>query len=154
MLVLGAGGAARGILVPLLDENAALARDLPTARWRRRDALAAAFARAGRVAAVAPDALAGRTFDVVINATSAGLSGDVDAGRGPTGLFARGAFAYDMIYARRRRRRSCAGRARKALRAAADGLGMLVEQAAESFFLWRGVRPDTRAGVRAAAAAA
>jgi shikimate dehydrogenase len=140
VLVLGAGGAARGIVLPLFDAGV---RSLVVSN-RTADkaaALAALFAPRGPIEAVAPDALRARTFDLVIHATSAGL----DAGAAwpwPRGLFREGAFAYDMIYADRATpflrwaREQGVGRG-------ADGLGMLVEQAAESFFLWRGVRPAT-----------
>ena len=138
VLVLGAGGAARGILLPLFDENVrSLVISNRTAD--RADALASAFASRGPVTAVRPDALAGRTFDVVINATSAGLKGDV-AWPWPTGLFRPGAFAYDMIYGDGGTTFLRWARAQGVARSA-DGIGMLIEQAAESFFLWRGVRP-------------
>ncbi len=83
--------------------------------------------------------LAGQRFDLVINATSAGLAGELPAL--PDGLFAADALAYDMLYGRETPFMRFA-RAQGAAQVA-DGLGMLVEQAAESFFLWRGVRPDT-----------
>jgi len=76
----------------------------------------------------------------VVNATSAGLSGELP--RLPQGLFRPGALAYDMIYGRDT---EFLAMARAAGAATSDGLGMLVEQAAESFFVWRGVRPDTSA---------
>jgi shikimate dehydrogenase len=86
------------------------------------------------------DELAGCIFDLLINGTSAGLTGDALA-VGP-GVFAPGARAYDMIYAPGSTPfldwASAAGVAQRA-----DGRGMLVEQAAESFFLWRGLRPET-----------
>jgi shikimate dehydrogenase len=82
------------------------------------------------------------SFDVVINATSAGIAGDVEL-PWPPGLFRPGAFAYDMIYGDAPTTFLRWARAQGAARWA-DGLGMLVEQAAESFVLWRGVRPDTR----------
>ena len=85
------------------------------------------------------DALAGRSFRLVINATSAGLQGELPPL--PPGLFGAGALAYDMIYGRDT---GFLAMARAAGAVTADGLGMLVEQAAESFLLWRGVRPDTR----------
>jgi shikimate dehydrogenase len=87
------------------------------------------------------DALAGEVFDVVINATSTGLS---DMGLPlPAGLFAPGALAYEMVYGKGLtpflRQAQAAGVAHTA-----DGVGMLVEQAAEAFAWWRGVRPETR----------
>ena len=85
---------------------------------------------------------AGQSFDVVINATAASLDDDVPPL--PPGLYASGALAYDMMYGRGDTPFMTAARADGAARVA-DGLGMLVEQAAESFTLWRGVRPDSRA---------
>ena len=83
--------------------------------------------------------LAGREFDLVINATAASLADE--APPLPHGLYAAGSLAYDMVYGRETPFLAAA-RAQGAARLA-DGLGMLVEQAAESFFLWRGVRPPT-----------
>jgi len=83
--------------------------------------------------------LAGRSFDVVINATSASLYGEVPPV--PSGIFAPGALAYDMAYGSGPTAFLGFARDQGAGRLA-DGLGMLVAQAAESFFLWRGVRPD------------
>jgi len=84
--------------------------------------------------------LAGQRFDVIINATSASLS---DAAPDlPVGLYAPGSLAYDMMYGRGDTPFLRAARAQGAARLC-DGLGMLVEQAAESFQLWRGVRPET-----------
>ena len=147
VLLMGAGGAARGALLPLLAErpqriaiaNRTVAKALE---------LAARFApHAGGVALAGGSyADAGGSFDLVINATSASL---VDAiPPVVTGVFAKGALAYDMVYGARAERFIADSLARGAARAT-DGLGMLVEQAAESFFLWRGVRPAT-APVRAA----
>jgi shikimate dehydrogenase len=83
-------------------------------------------------------ALAGERFDVVINATSAGLAGT--APPLPEGLLERSALAYDMVYGRDT---PFLAAARRAGARACDGLGMLVEQAAESFLIWRGMRPAT-----------
>jgi shikimate dehydrogenase len=109
----------------------------------RAFALARALAPLARFDAVSMDALAGRDFDVVINATSAGLVAAAPL-PWPATLFRAGAFAYDMIYGDAPtlfvRWARAAGAAR-----CADGLGMLIEQAAESFAWWRGVRPDTAA---------
>lgn len=140
VLVLGAGGAARGILLPLFDQRPR-AVTLSNRTMSKADALAGRFGARGPLTAVAPGALAGRRFDVVINATSAGLHAAAPW-PWPDGLFAPGAFAYDMIYGDAPtaflRWAGTQGVGRSA-----DGLGMLVEQAAESFFLWRGVRPAT-----------
>jgi shikimate dehydrogenase len=85
-----------------------------------------------------PD-LSGKQFDIVINATSSGLSDDMPPL--PLGIFAPGALAYDMMYGRETPFMAFARANGAAM--VSDGLGMLVEQAAESFFIWRGVRPET-----------
>jgi len=140
VLVLGAGGAARGVLLPVLAQKPR-ALVLSNRTQAKADALVASFAGRGPVSAARPGDLAGRTFDVVINATSAGLAGDT-AWLWPDRLFRRDAFAYDMIYADGSTMFLRWARAQGVDRVA-DGIGMLIEQAAESFFLWRGVRPDT-----------
>jgi shikimate dehydrogenase len=142
VLVLGAGGAARGILLPLFDEKVRSVV-ISNRTAEKADALAASFGSRGPVKAIRPDALGGRTFDLVINATSAGLKGDVEL-PWPAGLFRRGAFAYDMVYGDGGTMFLRWARAQGVSRSA-DGIGMLVEQAAESFHVWRGVRPQTRA---------
>ncbi len=141
VLVLGAGGAARGILVPLFAQQPRSVT-ICNRTTSMAEALAATFAPRGPVRAASPAELAGMDFDVVINATSAGLGTDVNL-PWPPGLFRAQAFAYDMIYGDVDTAFLRWARAHGATRAA-DGLGMLVEQAAESFMLWRGVRPDTR----------
>ncbi len=140
VLVLGAGGAARGILVPLF---AVKPRSITICNRSAEKAQApvARFSARGPIGSVTTAALGGRGFDVVINATSAGLTADV-ALPWPPGIFRPRAFAYDMSYADAPTTflRWAAG---QGVQHSADGLGMLIEQAAESFFLWRGVRPDT-----------
>lgn len=141
VLLVGAGGAARGVLQPLLAENPAglVIANRTLARAQALAALGGDLARPSTLAA-----LAGASFDIVINATSAGIAGEVPPLT--EGLFAPGAMAYDMMYGKG------AGADRTAFlawarthgaSACADGLGMLVEQAAEAFFVWRGVRPAT-----------
>lgn len=141
VLILGAGGAVRGILAPLAAAGAARIqianRDVPKAR-----ALIAALAPglAGEVGATGFADLADTQFDVVINATSAGLSGArVELPRGVVGA---GTFAYDLVYGKAAL--PFLEWARNQGAQATDGLGMLVEQAAESFRIWHGVRPETR----------
>ena len=140
ILLLGAGGASYGVVGPLLAE-------LPGALLIANRTLSKAEALLQRFASVAAGceisasgfaALAGKTFDVVINATSAGLSSSMP--ELPENLFAPGALAYDMVYGTTTPFMQFA-QARGAR--VADGLGMLVEQAAESFLIWRGVRPAT-----------
>lgn len=140
ILVLGAGGAARGILLPLFDRRPG-AVTLSNRTMAKALELAERFGARGPLQAAAPAALAGRRFDVVINATSAGLRTD-DDWPWPDGLFAPHAFAYDMIYGDAPTAFLRWAGAQGASRSA-DGLGMLIEQAAESFHLWRGVRPAT-----------
>lgn len=141
VLLVGAGGAARGVILPLLEEQPA---SLVTANRTAEKAheMAEEFApHAPRAALTSAsfEALAGRQFDVVINATSASLSNA--APTLPAELYAPGALAYDMMYGKGLTPFLHAAQAGGAM--LADGLGMLVEQAAESFFLWRGVRPQT-----------
>ena len=134
VLMLGAGGAARGALEPI---RAAAPSSLVVANRTR--------ARAAAFAGVTPcglDELAEcDAFDLVINATSAGLHG---AALGlPASIFRRESLAYDMTYGK-----GLTGFLRLAQQAGVtrlhDGVGMLAEQAAEAFAWWRGVRPDTR----------
>lgn len=141
VLLLGAGGAARGALLPLLQAGPAKL----TIANRSADkavALAREFAAAGGspLDGCGFPSLAGRRYDLVINATAASLSAEVPPL--PPGLYSDGALAYDMVYAKEETPFMRAARLDGAARVA-DGLGMLVEQAAESFALWRGVQPDT-----------
>ncbi len=139
ILLLGAGGAARGVINPLCGEGPAhlqiANRTVDKARHLAAEFSAAEFTIAGCGFAD----LAGSSFDLIINATSASMSdASLDL---PAKLFAPGAVAYDMVYGRASpfmRQAQAAGAT-----VVVDGLGMLVEQAAESFLLWRGVRPDT-----------
>jgi shikimate dehydrogenase len=140
VLLLGAGGAARGTVLPLLDAAPASVF-IANRTASKAQKLAQGFSRAELCIHAGGFAdLAGQQFDVVINATSASLS---DAAPDlPAGLYAPGALAYDMMYGKGDTPFMQAARAQGAARLS-DGLGMLVEQAAESFALWRGVRPDT-----------
>ncbi len=137
ILLLGAGGAARGAILPLLEEQPAT---LIIANRTEEKAFRLALEFAGRADTI-PEAcgfaqLAGQSFDLVINATSTGLS-DIALPL-PPHLFAPRGLAYEMVYGRET---SFMKQARDAGSRVADGLGMLVEQAAEAFFTWRGVRP-------------
>jgi len=137
VLVIGAGGAVRGVLEPLLAEQP---RDVVIVNRTAEKAaqLADAFADLGTLQGGGFDSLEGQ-FDLVINGTSASLSGDLPPL--PDNLFNQGAWAYDMMYGSEPTvfLQWAGPRGAKLL----DGLGMLVEQAAESFFLWRNVRPET-----------
>lgn len=140
VLVLGAGGAARGVLGPLHDEEPralVIANRTP----ERARVLADLFGGTGVVEPCAFDGLRGRHFDLIINATSASLTGTVP--RIPDDLLAEEGWCYDMAYAQGATAFVQWGEARGARGRSVDGLGMLVEQAAESFQRWRGIRPET-----------
>jgi shikimate dehydrogenase len=134
ILLLGAGGAARGVIEPLLDQ---LPAELVIANRTvsRAEELAELFGHGVRACGF--DA-ADTPFDVVINATAASLAGDLPP-LSPR-VFTSDTLAYDMMYGRDTPFLTFA---RNHGAHTADGLGMLVEQAAEAFYLWRGVRPDT-----------
>ena len=143
VLLLGAGGAAQGVIMPLLEQqpgilaiaNRTIEKALRLAETLRRKPVASASV----LCALSFDELTGRHFDLVINATSASLHGELPAL--PSDTFAQGALAYDMMYGKAST--PFLGFAAQHGARTADGLGMLVEQAAESFLLWRGVRPQT-----------
>lgn len=144
ILVIGAGGAVRGVLPALLGTEPASIQ-IANRTAEKASSLATEMADLGPIQGGSLDAIAGRAFDVVINATSAGLSGELP--ELPDGILAPGALAYDMVYADAATAFVRWARQQGAARAV-DGLGMLVEQAAESFQLWRGVRPDTEPVIR------
>lgn len=140
VLLLGAGGAAYGVVLPLLAAGATICVANRTAA--KAVELAATFngVRGCGYTDLANEA----AFDCVINATSSGLSDELPPI--PATVFTSGTLAYDMMYGRET---PFMAFARTQGAQVADGLGMLAEQAAEAFFVWRGVRPDTVA-VRAA----
>ena len=145
VLLLGAGGATRGVLRPIARAGAARIVVANRTRGKALDLVRdiSPHLLGADLSACGLDELPGAgAFDVVVNATSASLSGQAPAV--PAAAFAPGALAYDMVYGKGLtpflKGAQAAGCAR-----AMDGVGMLVEQAAESFALWRGVRPDTRA---------
>jgi shikimate dehydrogenase len=140
VLLVGAGGAARGAILPLLEQRP---RELAIANRTAATAEQLAVHFAGHGAPVRGcgfDALDG-VFDIVVNATSASLAGDLPP-LAPQ-LFGPATLALDMMYAAEPTPFMRFAAARGA--ATRDGLGMLVEQAAEAFFVWRGVRPATGA---------
>ena len=140
VLLLGAGGASRGVVGPLLDAGITSLtianRTVPRAKL-----VAERFAPLGPVTGCGYDELAGQSFDIVINATSASLSGSMPAW--PVGICAPGSLAYKMMYGMGDTPFRIFAREQGAA-VISEGLGMLVEQAAESFFVWRGVRPEVR----------
>jgi shikimate dehydrogenase len=139
LLVVGAGGATRGVLAPLLGLEptvVVIANRTP----ERAEALAAAFSDLGVTQGVAFEQIEPAPFDLIINATSASLSGAIPPL--PEGVIGPRTVCYDLAYGRTATAfvRWAHG---KGCARALQGLGMLVEQAAESFRLWRGVRPST-----------
>lgn len=139
VLLVGAGGAAYGVAGALLDAHPAMLAITNRTPGKAAD-LSAKYPQSAARAMAAAD-LAREQFDVVINATSASLSGEVPLV--PPGCFAADALAYDMMYGKGDTpfmQLAAAAGARTA-----DGLGMLVEQAAEAFFVWHSVRPKTAA---------
>jgi shikimate dehydrogenase len=139
ILILGAGGATRGIITPILQENPAQLvianRTVETAI-----SLAGEFNEQAIVGCGFED-LSGQQFEIIINATSASLSNELPPL--PENLLAKNSCCYDLAYANEATpfvRWGQKSDAKKSL----DGLGMLVEQAAEAFYIWRGVRPDTQ----------
>lgn len=139
ILLLGAGGASRGVIAPLLAENPD-ALFIANRSADKAVALAQAFSDISTVNAGNFAKTEGLHFDVVINATSASLSGA--SLPLPPGIFAPGSLAYDMMYGKGETPFLVLALEQGAAQRA-DGLGMLVEQAAEAFFVWRGVRPAT-----------
>lgn len=138
ILMLGAGGAARGVIGPLLVQEPQLLVIANRTRDRADD-LARQFSRLGAVCASALDARADAPFDLVINATSTSVHGETLPL--PDGSVADGTLVYDMAYGKSAAAFLEHARARGAR--TSDGLGMLVEQAAESYRMWRGRRPAT-----------
>lgn len=140
VLLLGAGGAARGVILPLLEQVPA-SLTIANRTVAKAVELAAEFSRDGaQVAGCGFADLAGQSFDLVINATAASLSDQ--APDLPTGLYTPGSLAYDMVYGKGLTPFLLQAQSQGAAKLA-DGLGMLIEQAAAAFEIWRGVRPDT-----------
>jgi shikimate dehydrogenase len=139
LLVLGAGGAVRGVLQPLIEQEPERIV-IANRTVARAEELAERFGSGVELQGCGFEALAGRAFDVVINGTAASLQGELPPL--PAGILAAGACCYDMMYGDRPTAFMEWGQEQGAARCL-DGLGMLVEQAAESFQLWRGVRPQT-----------
>jgi len=142
ILVLGAGGAVKGVIPPLLDASPA-ALVIANRTAERAEALVAEWAAQPiPVSGGGYEQAAGAPWDVIINGTSTGLSNDMPALPSET-VLAEGCCCYDMAYGKGPTPFKRWARERGA-RDARDGLGMLVEQAAESFYLWLGVYPDTQ----------
>jgi len=140
ILLLGAGGAVRGVLAPLLKHHPALIVIANRTLSKAKD-LAGEFTHYGKVEASGFKELKGKHFDIVINGTAASLKGEIPPL--PDNLFTTRALAYDMMYGEKSKPFLDWAAVHGAAQVV-DGLGMLVEQAAESYLIWRGVRPETR----------
>jgi shikimate dehydrogenase len=140
ILVLGAGGATRGI-VPVLLEAGPRKVLIANRTQDKARTLADEFSPLGNLSSCAFDELGGQRFDLIINATSAGLDGSVPPF--PSSIITPEVVCYDLSYAMTDTPFISWARQRGTERVH-QGWGMLIEQAAESFFIWRGVRPDTR----------
>ena len=139
ILMLGAGGAVRGIMDPLFDElpNRIVIANRTASRAEK---LIDTFSDRGDISVCGFDELAGGNFDIIINGTSSSLQGDIP--RLPESLINKNTCCYDLMYSETDTPFVAWAKVHGA-GMALDGLGMLVEQAAESFFIWRGVRPET-----------
>ncbi|GAB5452964.1 MAG: shikimate dehydrogenase [Halioglobus sp.] len=140
VLVLGAGGAVRGVLELLLREQPQQLLVVNRTAQKAQQ-LAREFNELGPMEGGGMELIGQRDFDLIINATSAGLSGEMP--ELPSSLLNERSCCYDMVYGAEPTA-FMRWAAHHAAWAVADGLGMLVEQAAESFYVWRGVRPETR----------
>lgn len=142
VLLVGMGGAAWGVLSPILRHrpkrlilsNRTVAKAVDAAR------ILSSLGQDTEIAAKSFEELAGERFDIVINATSSGLNDEMPPL--PSGLFSGNSLAYDMMYGRITPFMAYAEK--EGASTISDGLGMLVEQAAEAFAIWRGVRPETK----------
>jgi len=141
VLMLGAGGAVRGVLEPFL--SAGVAEIVIANRTvAKAQELARLFGDLGRLSACAFDEIEPRAFDVIVNGTSASLQGELPPL--PDAVVGADTACYDMMYGAEPTP-FCRWAVQRGAAKAIDGLGMLVEQAAESFRIWRGVKPETRA---------
>jgi shikimate dehydrogenase len=139
VLLLGAGGAARGVIGPLLERELRSLTIANRTPFKARK-LVEEFADMGQITGCTFSELQGPPYDLIINATSASLQGEMP--EMPVGLVAEETVCYDMAYGRGHTPFTLWARSLHARRTC-KGWGMLVEQAAESFLLWRGIRPST-----------
>lgn len=143
ILIIGAGGASRGVIGALLERKPKLLM-IANRTKSKADTLAAIFSRLGPVESCSFDDL-NEPYDLIINATSASLSGELPAV--PSAIIGKNTVAYDMVYSSSITPFNAWAHDHGAIKTL-DGLGMLVNQAAESFVIWRGIRPGTRLVLR------
>ncbi len=139
ILILGAGGSARGILLPLLRQHPQQIT-IANRTLAKAELLAQQFATSGNVRACAYEQLDSMPYDLVINATSASLSQDLPPI--PDCIVSTHSFCYDLAYSDQATV-FMQWASRLGVAGCSDGIGMLIEQAAESYAIWRGYRPDT-----------
>lgn len=137
VLLIGAGGAARGVLLPLLSLECAVT--VTNRTFSRAQELATVFAHTGSISARAMDNLNGETFDLIINATSSGIGGEIPVI--PADIISRNVYCYDMFY-QKGKTPFLSWCEQQGAKQCADGLGMLVAQAAHAVLLWHGVMPE------------
>lgn len=145
VLILGAGGAVRGLLEPLLCARPAEVVIVNRTVSRAAD-LCRGFADLGELSACGYAELYGKRFDLIIHATAMGIAGGLPPL--PDDVLKPSGWCYDLFYAEGPTPFFAWAEDHGAAEAL-DGVGMLVEQAAESFFIWRGVRPETRSVIEA-----
>jgi shikimate dehydrogenase len=142
VLILGAGGAVRGVLQPLLDQNPANIT-IANRTLSKAKELVQHF-HSEKIQAAEYSQLAGNQFDLVVNGTSASLHGDLPPL--PEKILSNTACCYDMMYGAELTV-FLKWAQKNNVAYLADGLGMLVNQAAEAFYLWRGIRPDLKSTI-------
>ena len=139
VLLLGAGGATRGAIMPILERQPA-SLVIANRTVDKAQALVGQYATNGNLKASSFEALEGQSFDIILNATSASLTAQCPSI--PASVFTSSSLAYELAYGKGLTPFLQLAKASGVVQVA-DGVGMLVEQAAEGFFWWRGVRPDT-----------
>lgn len=140
VLLLGAGGAARGVLEPLLALTPARLT-IANRSLDRANALARDFTSFGKIEVVSYTQISNESYQLIINATAAGLSQQLPPI--PASLLNPAGVCYDMMYNLNKATDFVEWSTSRGVKHSFDGLGMLIEQAAEAFYLWRGLRPDT-----------
>lgn len=140
ILILGAGGATRGILGPIL-EHSPQTLVIANRTIEKAIGLGNEFKNLGSITGCGFDVLFGQSYDLILNATSASLSNELPPL--PEDLLAENGYCYDLAYGNESTPFVRWGQQHKASKSL-DGLGMLVEQAAEAFYIWRGIRPETK----------